>query len=70
MLHMKYNSNIYYFQLPEKLKTHDYTIFFSYKHLGKIFYKKPYFYAFCGTYKYASIYFKIITHPKNSVFCV
>ena len=46
MLHMKYNSNIYYFQLPEKLKTHDYTIFFHINTLEKYFTKNPIFMHF------------------------
>ena len=29
MLHMKYNGNIDFRQVPEKLKTHEYMIFFK-----------------------------------------
>ena len=37
---MKYKRNIDSCQVPEKLKTHEYKSFLTYKPLGKLFYKK------------------------------
>ena len=45
------------FQVRKTLKTNEYKIYFTYKHLGKLFYNPPLFYAVCGTNNYSTIVF-------------
>ena len=69
MLHIKYNSKMYYYEVPELQTVNESTIFFILKFLGILFYNPPQFWCFL-LYQYLLNYIISlnITYPNTWVY--